>query len=329
MSGAGRHRPRPGGGGLRQIASALGVVGTLSLASTATLEAQDDGPRAYGLVPTGLRSVVPFYMHIESNMNPQQSILLEGVELTSDVGALYLAHSFGLGGRLAQAIVVAPYAWVSGEVDPGGPLDGLTLPSQSGLMDPMAMFRVGLIGAPALDLEEFMQYAPGFQLYGLVGVTAPIGDYEADRLVNFGTNRWGFRVGAPMTIPFGEPTDQFALELLPSVTFYSDNTDPIERGPIGGLDTVEQDPLFIFESQLTRNLTPELWVGSGMLWRYGGETIADGTASGNQQNHLSGGLHAGYAITRFLTTYGTLGTILLEDDGADGWMFRFTTVLVF
>ena len=120
-----------------------------------------------------------------------------------------------------------------------------------GFRDPYFAFKIGLVGAPALGLADFMKHKPTFQLYAYGGVYVPIGDYDSSRLLNLGTNRWAYRLGLPMVFPLGNPKGQTNLEIHPGVTFYGDNDDPT-----GSAGTMEQDPLFQVEFHLSRTSRP-------------------------------------------------------------------------
>lgn len=92
---------------------------------------------------------------------------------------------------------------------------------------------MGLVNTPALAPAEFGAYMqeknPSVVVYGLAAVMPPTGDYQNDRLVNIGTNRWTFRAGLPTTVrlsPNWSPGKTTTFEILPSVDFYTPNNDP-------------------------------------------------------------------------------------------------------
>jgi hypothetical protein len=53
---------------------------------------------------------------------------------------------------------------------------------------------------------EFMKHPKSFQMVAIVGTSIPIGTYDPDRLINLGTNRWSFRLGAGTVVPFTKAT---------------------------------------------------------------------------------------------------------------------------
>ena len=59
--------------------------------------------------------------------------------------------------------------------------------------DPRLRFSVNLYGAPALSLPEFANYKQDLIIGASLQVSAPLGQYDADKVVNIGTNRWFFK----------------------------------------------------------------------------------------------------------------------------------------
>ena len=117
----------------------------------------------------------------------------------------------------------------------------------------------------------------------------------AKKLINLGTNRSTFEIGAAMAIPFHKEVSQHAtwLEIMPSVQLFTPNNDPARSSTA---QQVKQEPLFILENHLTHNFTKKLWAGVDLRYQLGGTTKADGVSDDNQINMLGGGLNIGYQI---------------------------------
>jgi hypothetical protein len=294
--------------------------------------AQGEGPRVYLFSPVGVNALSLTWMDLASNFNFSQTILVEDADIASDVLALNYNRFFSVGGRFAEIWVTGIWGSVEGDILVGSdpppivpfpPGSSISLPKESGVADPYFAMRVGLIGAPALELPEFMQHKPGFQLYALAGFSPPLGDYQGDRPVNLGTNRWALRLGLPMVIPLGSPASRTSLEIHPNVYIYTDNDDPYRS------DLREQDPLFVIETHLTRNFTPKLWTGIDLRYRNGGETTTDGVSDDNRIGQLGGGVSLGYQVTRALQLQGSYGEILAKNDDSEGRMLRLRLIWVF
>jgi hypothetical protein len=308
------------------------VLGALACAAmSGTAQAQGDGPRAWLFAPDGLNAVSFTWMDLSSNYNFAGDILIPGADLDANVEALSYTRFFGIGGRFAQVQAVGIFGGLGGEVTlgPGSPLPGFPpgvyrTRRFRGFSDPTLTFRLGLAGAPALKLPEFVKHKQGFQLYGLVQVGVPIGEYETTQLVNLGTNRWAIRLGPTMVVPFRGGATPTYLEIVPTVSFFTRNDDPV-----GEAAERTQEPQFITESHLTHNLTPKFWVGGDFRYQYGGETTTDGVKDNNRANALGAGVTMGYQILRPLSVFGGWSQVIAESDGSRGTMWRVRMALVF
>jgi len=277
-----------------------------------------EGPRLYLLAPVDMNVLVGTYMSMSSNFNFAGTILIKDADISSDVGVLTYMRYFSIGGHFAQLWVAPVWGSVSGtvEFDRGNGPEIFHVPKVSGLADSYVAMRVGLVGAPALKIPEFMKYQQGFQLHALVSAYVPVGSYSSSRPLNIGTNRWTVRFGLPMVVPFGTPPKSTYLEIIPSVSVFTDNDDPF------GADIREQDPLFSLESHLSHNFTPKLWGSVDLRYQNGGETVTDGVPDDNRMGQLGAGLSLGYSITPAWMLQATYGEIVAANDDSEGRNLR-------
>jgi len=284
--------------------------------------AQGEGPRTYLPAPVGTDIVVPTWMAISSNFNFAQDILVEDADISSRILVLTYTRFFYLGGRLAQIWVTPVFGEVDGTVQVGP--TRVEIPKQSGFADPIVNFRIGLVHAPALKPADFVKHQQRFQVHALLGVSMPLGEYDSGNPVNLGTNRWAIRVGVPMVAPFGNPARPVWLEVDPSVTFYTDNTDPS-----GGAARRSQAPLWVVENHLSHNLTKKFWGSLDLRGQIGGETTTDGVADDNDARALGGAVTLGYQISRPLGVQVSYGSIIVTEGAAEATMWRFRLTYVF
>lgn len=291
-------------------------------------EAQGDGPRAWMLGPTNMFGIDAKWINLEQNILPSGNIFLPDADLKVNVFPTTLFYTFGIGGR---------YAMIQANITPGNVTGSANLSkyglsanqslSNSGLADGFFSFRIGLIGAPALNIGKFLKKKPGFSMMGLFR-TWYSGTYESkvdinnpSNLINMGTNRWTFEIGLPMVVPFGGGKMPFWWETVPSVEFYTTNTDPSITS-FGATET-SQKPLLNWENHITKNFSSKFWAGIDFRLQFGGANIVDDTVKTDTEFRIFGaGVSMGYQVLPFLSLKGSYGDIIWGYNGADSRMFR-------
>jgi hypothetical protein len=110
-------------------------------------------------------------------------------------------------------------------------------------------------------------------------VQVPTGEYESDRLINLGTNRWAVKPAIGMIVPL-HPTWLFEIEV--GAWFFGDNDDYLGQ-------TREQDPIVSTEIHLVKRLRPGFWVSLDANYYRGGDTrIGDEFRDDLQRNARAG-----------------------------------------
>jgi hypothetical protein len=285
------------------------LVLIIALLSSMYVFAQGDGPRSFILLPKGVWAVNARWMNMNQNINPSGTILVPKAEVNIDVFPITLYHTFSLANRFAQLSVMVNPGSVSGSalnVPPVIPLPTTTI-SANGWSDGFIAFKMGLAGAPALDVVSYMKSPMQFSLFADLRYWYS-GSYDEKKALNLGTNRSTYQIGLPMAIPLNHNLKRATwLEISPSVMMFGDNTAP----SLGTrADKIEQAPLFSLENHLSHNFTPKFWAFANLLYRLGGRTTTDGVENENKQNILGGGLGVGYQILPILGAYADYGTIL-------------------
>ena len=158
----------------------------------------------------------------------------------------------------------------------------------SGLNDPRFRFSVNFYGAPALSLQEFANYQQDLIIGASVQVSAPLGQYDKDKLVNLGNNRWFVKPDIGISKAWGA----LALELSTGVFFFSKNDDYF------GGKTLEQDPVCSTQVHVTYNLGRGIWAALSGTYDYGGRTTIDGVRSDDLQNNSRVGATLALPVNR-------------------------------
>ena len=180
---------------------------------------------------------------------------------------------------------------------------------------------VNLFGAPELTVRESLRYDLDLTVGLGVSVTAPIGDYDPDESLNFGSNQWSTRVSMPIVKSLGPwvPGKRTTLEVTPSVRFFQDNENALGN-------TVEQDPLVAIEAHLTRDMTRNAFISLDYNWLDGADQTRTSNATGLPAG-ATGGLNAqtlgatlGYKVNDNLNLY--VGHQQTIGEGSDPFELR-------
>jgi hypothetical protein len=233
------------------------------LATAVSAQAQQLEPRTYSNTPVGMNFLLLGYAYTVGDVAFDASVPIEDGHVTVNSAVLAYARSLDVWGRAGKLDVVLPYAWLSGTAKVAGRPESREV---SGLGDPSVRFSFLPYGAPALTLEEFETYNQDLIFGASFAVTAPLGQYDSDKLVNIGTNRWSFKPEIGISKTWGPVT----LELDPSVTFYTANDDFL------GSKKLERDPLYGVQGHVIYHTRHGLWAAIDATYYAGGRTTING-----------------------------------------------------
>jgi hypothetical protein len=241
---------------------------------TGSAAAQELDPRTFSPTPVGTTVTFVSGGSSEGGFVLDPSLGIEDVAADLSFSSAGFAHVFELAGRQARVLAVAPYAWgdVSGEV--GGTSQRQEL---RGPTDPRFKLTLGLLGAPALSLDELRTAPRRTSLHFDLTVAPPLGDYDSSQLVNLGTNRWAFKPELGVNRPIG----RFTLEGLVGAWFFTANHDYFP-----GTSVQRRDPLLALRGHIAYTVTRRVWLSLDGTWFTGGRTEVDGVASPDRQDNV-------------------------------------------
>jgi hypothetical protein len=259
-------------------------------------DAQDLEPRAYANAPVGLNFLVAGYGYAAGGVGTDPALPLQNAHLQVHSTVLAYARALDVWGKSGKVDVVLPYAWLSGTADVAGQPREREV---SGLADPRLRFSVNLYGAPALTLPEFASYRQDFILGASLQVSAPLGQYDADKLVNIGTHRWAFKPELGLSKAVGPLT----LELATGVALYTANHD------FFGGKTRTQAPIYSMQGHVSYTLGAGLWVAVDGTYYTGGRTTVDGVEGNDLQKNARVGVTVALPVNRYTSVklYGSTG----------------------
>lgn len=237
------------------------VVVNLFCAPLASAEDSFDGVP----LPAGTLGTLVYYDQTEGNkLYNGGNKLSEDFNLIADVGIWRGVYYHNIGPFTASSNLLLPF----GTISVNGAAVGNNDISSSGMGDPLFCEALWLLNDP------------GKMTWGGIAayVTMPFGQYDNEKLVNLGSNRWAFRPMVSFTKGLG---NGFFIDSYVSVEFYTKN-DEYGPGKVG----LEQDPLCNFETHLIQHLDPKTFISVDYFYHIGGETeIAGVNRDDKQKDH--------------------------------------------
>lgn len=190
--------------------------------------------------------------------------------------------------------------------------------SSSGFADPGAQMVVNLFGTPPLKSNvDLLNYEPCWSLDIATMLAFPVGEYDDDKLVNLGQNRWFGRVALPFKYHFGvfSPGYMSSLELIPSVWLFDENDDFMGR-------RLENDPLWQLEAHLTHDFTPTFFGSLDLLYRAGFQSEINGVDAGDDLDVGNLGFTLNYQVTDNAAIRAGFSSNVFGDSDLDNSMLR-------
>jgi len=242
------------------------VVIVLSVV-TSSVTAQELMPRAYWPAPKGTNLIVAGYQHSSGDVMTDQTLPIDGVDSELNFAQITYQRTFSLFDRSANIQFNLPYAWgvTKGEVE------GEFMEREvSALSDARVLLSVNLLGAPSMDGKEFqaLRAKPRPILGASILIQAPTGEYDPDKVINVGTNRWSTKLALGGIWPI-RPT--WLLEVEAGVWLFSDNDEFVGT-------TRQQDPIYSAAFYLVKRIRPGFWASLDLNYYSGGRSTIDGDA---------------------------------------------------
>ena len=296
------------------------------------VHAIDDGARAYWKGRAGTQGVSFQYLSLGFQASDSQQFAPgQYVYANADVEASifianYVRHmtlfnrpsslSFAVAGGYVDVDVntKAQSQFVPPGITPGTAFSQ----SASGYADPSAQLVVNLFGTPPLKANfDLLDYEPTWTLDAAVMLGVPIGEYDDNKLVNLGLNRWFGRIAFPFKYHFGVFTPGYmsSLEVTSSVWLFAENDDFMGQ-------KLENDPLWQIEAHLTHDFTPKFFGSLDLLYRGGFRSEIDDVEVGEDLDIGNLGFTLSYQVTDNLAIRTGFSSNVFGDDNLDNSMVR-------
>lgn len=305
------------------------------LSYSGTVLAVDDGARTYWKQRDGT-DVVSF-QYLNLNMQATDSLQFDPghfIYPNSDVEANVIlaswAHHMTLFNRASLFAVNVGGGSVGVDVDTGSippeflpPGTGNTFSqSASGYIDPSVQLDINLFGTSKLkSTVDLLNYEPTWTIDAAVMLALPVGEYDGDKLVNMGLNRWYGRLALPVKYHFGvfAPGYMSSFELTPSVWIFAENDDFLGQ-------SLENDPLLQLEAHLTHDFTRTFFGSLDMLYRGGFQSEINGVEVGEELDIGDLGFTLNFHAADNLYLRTTYSSNVFGDDKLNNSIIRFQLV---
>ena len=279
--------------------------------------AQELVPRAYWPTPDGTSVGLVSYQKSTGDIVTDPSLPVVGVE--SDIEFLQLSYqkTFSLRGRTATIQLGLPYS----RGDTKGFVDDVFRERHvSGIADTRVRLAVNLLGAPTMDAAGFqaLRREPRPIVGVSVLVQVPTGDYESDKVINIGTNRWSIKPAIGVILPI-RPTWLFEFEV--GGWFFGDNDDFLG-------ETREQKPILSTEFHLIQRIRPGFWASLDANFYVGGRTRIGDAYSDDLQRNSRVGATVVVPIRRGHALRGSFSTGAVTKSGGDFNMYSLSYIRV-
>lgn len=224
------------------------------------------------------------YAWTTGGIGADPALPLEDAKLTAHTAVLAYARALNVWGTSGKIQVALPYTSLSGTARFMGAEREREV---SGLHDPVFRLAVNLYGAPALSFQEFASYQQDLIVGVSVAVTPPLGQYDEDKLVNIGNNRWSIKPELGISQAFGP----LAVELAAGAIVFTKNDAFLGR-------TREQAPLFTFQASVVYDFGRGFWGALTSTYVTGGQTTVDGERADDRRDNVRIGGTLTIPVTR-------------------------------
>ena len=279
------------------------------------VDAQSLEPRAYSNAPTGLNFVVAGYHNSSGALLFDPSLPITDADAQVDQALFGYARTLDVAGKLAKIGAVIPYASVAAE---GFVDDEFLTRDIDGPGDPALYFSYNFYGAPALSLKEFKTSQPDTVSGITFKLTAPLGTYDSDKIINIGTNRWSLESG----IGISQPVANWTVEVSAAATLYTDNNN-FDSGK-----TRQQDPIYSTQFHVIYSFPRNIWGALSATYFTGGQTTIDDIANSDRLQNWRAGFTLALPVDRYhsIKLYGSSGISQRTGNNFDAlglvWQYR-------
>jgi hypothetical protein len=253
-------------------------AGLAILIGSALVQGQELEPRVYSPSPVGTTFISAGVGRSTGNVLTDTTAPISDVYVSLDSVAISIGHTFAVFGRQALILGAIPIvnAKASGEV--GEDRRSVT---RTGLADARLKLAIGMFGAKAMTLREFVTTPRRPVVGASITIGVPLGQYESRHLINLGSHRWSLKPEVGLSYPIR----RWQLEGYVGGWFFTKN-DSFYPGDA----VLTQKPVVALQAHVSRTVARGGWLAFDSTWYVGGESRRNGTLMRSpQRNSRLGG----------------------------------------
>jgi len=240
----------------------------------------------YDNTPVGVNQIELTYAYVRANTSIDTSLIVAGAKFNLNQGNISYTRYFGLAHRLVWVDASLPVAGLSGSVS-GTDIHG----SISGIGDSSFTVSTLLAGGRALSVEQFAEYKPTTTVGASFAVTAPTGQYNPEKLLNLGADRWSFKPEIAVSHPFGRE-QKWQFDAYGNIYFFTDNTS------YRGTQILRQELLPGVEGHVSYAFNNKVWASFDTRYSFRGPTTVDGVNQDNPQQNFTLGAEVNVSLNQ-------------------------------
>jgi hypothetical protein len=119
-------------------------------------------------------------------------------------------------------------------------------------------------------------------------VSPPLGQYDRNKLINLGANRWAFKP----EVGFSHLINKWTVEGYVGAWLFTENT---QYYPSSSVRT--QEPIYAIQAHASYTVKPRLWAAFNATWYTGGTAIVNGVRGENLQRNTRVGATLSVPLT--------------------------------
>ena len=229
----------------------------------------------YDDAPVGVNQLELAYAYAHSDASIDTSLVVAGAKFNLNQGTFTYTRYFAFLHRAAWVEASVPLADLSGSIS-GTNVQGSITRSGDSSYAVTALLK----GGPVLSADQFVDYQPTTTVGVSLTISAPTGQYNSNKLLNLGSDRWSFKPEIAVSHPFGSE-QKWQCDVYAHAYFFTDNTS------YKGREILRQEPLPGLEGHVSYFFVHNAWASIDTLYSFRGATVINGVHQNDAQKNFT------------------------------------------